>query len=121
MGDRRQRGAENLGCLIGLAVLAIALVLGIKFVPQRLAVAEFEDACVRMAEQASLPRFTDKVIRDALLMEAQKQHLALKPEALKVWRSGQEVFVEASYVVKVDLIVTTYDWPVEHKVARTLF
>ena len=121
MKDRRQRGAENLGCVIGLAILAIVLVLGIKFVPQRIAVAEFEDKCVQLAEQASLPRFTDKIIRDTLLMEAQNKHLPLKPDALKVWRTGQEVFVEASYVVKVDLIVTTYDWPVEHRVVRTLF
>jgi hypothetical protein len=121
MSDRRQRGAENLGCIIGLAILAVVLVLGIKFLPLRIAVAEFEDRCVELAEQASLPRYTDKMIYDLLTIEAQNRHLPLKPEALKVWRSGQEVFIEASYVVQVDLLVTTYDWAVEHKVVRTLF
>jgi len=121
MGNRRQRGAENLGCIIGLAILAIVLVLGIKFLPLRIAVAEFEDRCEELAEQASLPRFTDKVIYDSLMIEAQNRHLPIKPEALKVWRSQQEIFIEASYTVQVDLLVTTYGWHVEHKVNRTLF
>lgn len=121
MGNRRQRGAENLGCIIGLAILAIVLVLGVKFLPQRIAVAEFEDRCEELAEQASLPRFTDRIIHDSLMIEAQNRHLPVKPEALKVWRSSQEIFIETSYVMKVDLIVTTYDWHVEHKVNRTLF
>lgn len=121
MGNRRERGAENLGCIIGLAILAIVLVLGVKFLPQRIAVAEFEDRCEELAEQASLPRYDDKYIREQLLFEAQNQHLPLKPEALKIWRSQQEIFIEASYVMKVDLIITTYDWAVEHRINRTLF
>jgi len=71
-------------------------------------------------EQASLPRFTDKIIRDTLLMEAQNKHLRSSRRAQGV-AHGPGGLHRGELRVKVDLIVTTYDWPVEHKVVRTLF
>ncbi|MBZ5587423.1 MAG: hypothetical protein LAO05_02590 [Acidobacteriia bacterium] len=121
MAHWRETGKGNIGCIVGLVLLAAALLIGIRVVPTRLAVAELQDYCEREAEQASLPRFTDDKITDAILIKAVEEHLPVKKEDIKVSRDQAQVRVEVRYRVVLDLLVYQYNWDVEHKVERTLF
>jgi hypothetical protein len=121
MAHWHENGKGNVGCIIGVAILAAAVLVGVKVVPTRLAVAELQDFCEREAEQASLPRFGDDKIADALLSKANEEHLPVKKEDIKVWRDQAQVHIEIRYRVALDLLVYQYNWDVEHKVERTLF
>ena len=77
MAKRRETGAGNVGCIISLAILAVAVILAVKVIPTRVAVAELQDFCERAAEQASLPRHTDEIITDEILIKAQQENLPL--------------------------------------------
>jgi len=122
MARRSEFGKGNTGCFVGVVILAIGIVLAMKIVPQRIAVAEVEDFAKGLAEKASLRPYTsDARIVDEILIKAQQAHLPVTKENIKVWRNQAEVFVEMKYTVDLDLIVTDYKWNVEHKINRILF
>jgi hypothetical protein len=121
MAKRREIGAGNVGCVVSLAILVVAVLIAMKVIPTRVAVAELQDFCERAAEQASLPRHTDEIIADEILIKAQQENLPLRKEDIKVWRDGSMAHIEVKYRVVLDLLVYKYDWDVEHKVDRTLF
>ena len=75
MAKRREIGAGNVGCVVSLAILVVAVLIAMKIVPTRVAVAELQDFCERAAEQASLPRHTDAIITDEILIKAQQENL----------------------------------------------
>jgi len=117
----RERGSNNIGCMLGLVLVIVVVFIGVKAVPTRLAVAELQDFCEREAEQASLPRFGDEKIADAIFIKAIEEHLPVKKEDVKVSRDQAQVHVEVKYRVVIDFLVYQYNWDVEHKVDRTLF
>jgi hypothetical protein len=121
MANRRETGAGNVGCVISLAVLVVGVLIAVRVVPTRIAVAELQDYCEKEAEQASLPRHTDQLITDLILIKAQQNNLPVAKEDIKVWRDGSMVHVEVKYRVVLDLLVYKYDWDVEHRIDRTLF
>jgi hypothetical protein len=121
MRTSTQRGGGNIGCVVGIVLLVVAVVIAMKVIPSRVAVAEMEDFCERQAEQASLPRFTDDAIRENLLKKAKELNLPIDTEAIHVSRGQERVKIEVKYRVVLNLLVTNYDWDVEHKIDRTLF
>ncbi len=121
MAANGQRGKGNVGCIVGLLVLVVAVVVAMKAVPVKVAVAEMQEFCERQAEGASLPRNTDEAIENAILAKAKSLNLPLKAEDLKVWRDGTNVHVEAKYRVVIEFPFYTYNWDVSHKVERVLF
>ena len=121
MANKRETGAGNVGCVISLAILVVAVLIAVRVVPVRIAVAELQDYCEKEAEQASLPRNTDQAIADRILIKAQQNNLPVAKENIKVWRDGSMAHVEVKYRVVLDLLVYRYDWDVEHRVDRTQF
>ena len=121
MARARERGSNNIGCMLGLALVIVVVFIGVKAVPTRLAVAELQDFCEHEAEEASLPRFSDDKIADAILGKAIEEHLPVKKEDIKVSRDSSQVHVEVRYRVVIDFLVYQYNWDIEHKVERTLF
>ncbi len=121
MARWRERGASNVGCIVGLAILVVVVLLAVRVIPVRVAVAELQDFCETVAEQASLPRMSDQIIADQILLKAEEQHLPVSKENIKVWRDSADVHVEVKYTVPLDLYVYQYNWNVVHRVDRTLF
>ncbi|OFV80166.1 MAG: hypothetical protein A2Y78_08565 [Acidobacteria bacterium RBG_13_68_16] len=121
MAKRREIGAGNVGCVVSLAILVVAVLIAMKVIPTRVAVAELQDYCEKEAEQASLPRNSDQMIADRILIKAQENNLPVRKEDINVRRDGSMVHVEVKYRVILDLLVYKYNWDVEHKVDRTLF
>lgn len=116
-----QSGKGNLGCILGLVILAVGVVVAFKVAPVKVAVAELEAFCERQAEGASLPRNSDEAIAGAILAKAKSLNLPLKGEDLKVWRDGTNVHVELKYRVVIELPFYTYNWDVKHNIERVLF
>jgi uncharacterized membrane protein YhiD involved in acid resistance len=121
MEVRRARGTAPVGCLIGFAILVLAILIGVKVLPVRLAVAELQDYCERQADQATLPGNSDEKIAAMILKRAEEKHLAVTEDDIHVWRDATEIHIVVKYRVVLPLVITSYDWDVEHKVDRPLF
>jgi hypothetical protein len=121
MVKRREIGAGNVGCMVGLALLAVAVIIAMKVIPTRVAVAELQDYCEKEGERASLPRNSDELIADRILIKAQESNLPVSKEDIQVHRDTSMIHIDVKYRVVLDMLVYKYNWDVEHKVDRTLF
>jgi hypothetical protein len=121
MTKRHEKGAGNIGCVIGLLVLVVAVVILVKAVPVKLAVAELKDTAVKEAESASLPRHDDDYIRGQLIIAAQKLGLPFGEEQVKVWRDTAMMHIEYHFTVPINFPFHTYQWQIEEKIDRVLF
>ena len=121
MGWKHERGEGKAGCIIGLVILAAAVIVAVKAVPVKVAVAELKDFCERQAEGASLPRHTDELILSQIIIKAQQLNLPVSAADVKVWRDGSMVHIEAKYRVIIDFPFYTYPWDVYYKIDRILF
>ncbi|MFI5143546.1 MAG: hypothetical protein ACHQQS_14890 [Thermoanaerobaculales bacterium] len=126
MTRRRDRGDGKLGCVVSLALLAVAIIVAIKAVPVRISVAEMEDFCKDEAERASLRRerngqTPEQQISAELLYKAQQENLPVAKDQIKVWADSDWEHVEVKYRVVIDFLVYKYNWDVVHRVDRRRF
>lgn len=118
---QRERGEVNIGCVISLIILALAIIIAVKVVPALVNMGDFQSEAEALAERATLPRHTNDFIRGQLAFKAQQLHVPVPESAIKVERGGQEIHIHAEYDYTVDLIVTTYTWHRVVDVRRPLF
>lgn len=117
----RQFGESRIGCIFWLLVLLGVGYVSWQMVPVKMKSVDFEQTMVRLAERASLQhRNTEKRLHTALMAEADELKLPLEAENLRIKRTGARVTIEASYVVPINLIVTTWDWELKHKIERSI-
>lgn len=121
MERRHEHGRGAVGCLFSLVVIGALVVIGLKAVPARIAVAELQDYAVRQAESASLPGFSDEEISKHILEKARELKLPVEASALRVSRGGGEVRVQLHYSMPLDFGFYTYRWEVDHNIERVLF
>jgi len=126
MTKLRERGESKAGCIFSLAILLVAIIIGMKFIPQRIAVSELQDFIVKEAEHASLviPRegqTRDQIIADRIFQKAVDLRLPLSRESFKVDINQARILVEGSYTLDVNLLVKTHKWKVLINVDRMLF
>ena len=115
------RGAGRLGCLISLAILAMAVIVLVKTIPVMVNVGEFQKEIETVAERASLPAFSNKKIEARLLATAQKLKLPVLPENIDISRSREEITIHVEYDLRLDYPFYTYTWHKVHHVVRPLF
>jgi len=100
-----ERGAGGLKAIVWLAVLAAMVYAGVKVVPILVNEFEFQDAMQTTARFASVNRQTPEDIRGALIKEAAKDDIQLKPDDIQVANEAGNVRISAAYSVTVDLQV----------------
>lgn len=121
MARIHENGRGAVGCLLTLVVIAALVIIGAKAVPARINVGELQDYCVRQAESASLPDYSDEDIAKRILAKAQELKLPVNANDIQVSRRAGEVHVLVRYTLPLDFLFYTYNWHVEHKLSRILF
>jgi hypothetical protein len=126
MVRRFQRGEGKFGCIVGVGILVIALFIAAKVLPKRIAVASMQDYIEETADKTSLlnPKEGCAIpcqLTELFYKKAKEEGLPIPKEAIKVALSNGRVSVEIQYRLDIDLLVTTYQWNVEHKVERLTF
>ena len=93
--------------VIGIAVIAVAIYLGVQLVPVYYANYQFKDA---VANEATLETYTTKpeaAIRDSIYKIAQDDGIPIDKDKIKVQRSGTTgtgtLLIAAPYTVHIDL------------------
>jgi len=103
-----QRGSGNLKAIVWTLILAALVYVGIKVMPILVIEYEFQDSIQNIARFASVNRQDNPKIQKAVVAEAEKDDLPVRPEDVKVEGTNGNVRISVDYAVTVDLSV--YQW-----------
>ena len=117
----RERGEGRLGCLFGVILLLIALLVAYKMIPIKVKAAEIRDVVHDEAKSAGT--HNDKRIREAILDKAKREGLPIATENIEIERtnSNSQIRVEVKYTVPVEFPGFTYQWNFRHKAENPIF
>jgi predicted membrane protein len=116
---RRQRGEGRIGCLIGLVLLLVAILIAYKMIPIKVKSAEMRDIVTDEARAAG--NRSDKQIKAAILHKAESLELPVTDEDIVIDRRSGEIKIEVDYVVPVEFPGYTYEWAFHHQVQNPIF
>lgn len=121
MKRRRERGDVPVGCLIGLVVLGLAVLIGIKAAPVMLHVGELDNEIGNLADRAGRRDYKDaRIIRD-ILIKADAVDLPVTKDSIKIKRSSSRFKIWVTYQKDIDFMFYTYHWNKEHYHDRPVF
>jgi len=116
---RRERGEGQFGCLVGLAILAIAGLVAYRMIPIKVKAAELRDVVIDEAKAAG--NHNNKHIERAIVAKAESLNLPLKKTGVKIDRKANEIKVDVKYTVPVEFPGFTYQWKFHHKAENPIF
>lgn len=117
--NRRERGEGQLGCLFGVIVLLLGILIAYKLIPVKVKAAEMRDVVVDQAKSAGA--LSDKQIRATILRKAEELELPIESEDLSIDRGPNDITIELEYTVPVDFPGYVYNWNFHVKAQNPLF
>ena len=97
----------TLKLMLGVAILGLVGLVGLKIIPPYFANYQFEDSIKNESVQATYTTRSEDDIREAIIKEARGYDIALTPKQVKVTRVGGygtgTLNIEADYTVPIDL------------------
>jgi hypothetical protein len=117
--SRRERGEGNLGCLVGLIFLALAIFVAYKMIPVKVKNAELRQTITDEAKSAGTHR--DDQILAAILAKAAEDKLPVTQDDVKISRAASQITVIVEYTVPVEFPGYTYQWHIHHEVSNPIF
>lgn len=118
---RGQRGDVPVGCLVGLVVLAIVALVGIKAVPVMLSVQEFEKEVRAVADRGNRIDYTDKRMIARLVSAAEELDIPITAEDIRIERSKSRIRIRVDFVKEIEFPGYTYVWRKEIDEDRPIF
>ena len=115
-----ERGEGNLGCILWLAVLGLAVMISVKAIPVKIASAEMYDYMDEVARSAGV-NTTAEDVKKAILQRAVDLKLPLDKDHVTVTRQGDRLMMRAEYTVPVEFPGYTYNWHFVHELDRPIF
>ncbi len=107
MGSRKkERGEGQLGCIVGLILLAGILFVAYKIIPVKVAAADLRREVIDEARSAG--RHSDARIRSSIMMKAEELELPLDDDDLDINRRNNSIRIEADFTVPIDLLGYIY-------------
>lgn len=115
----RERGEGRMGCLFGVVVLLIGLLIAYKMIPVKVKAAEMRD--VVQDESRAAGTHTDKVILENILAKAKQVGLPVEKENVEISRAANMITVDVKYTVPVVFPGYTYNWNFHHRAENPVF
>lgn len=115
-----ERGEGNLGCILWLLVLGLAVMISVKAIPVKIASAELYDYMDELARSAGV-NTTGEDVKKAILQRAADLKLPLEKDNVTVERQGDRLRMRAEYTVPVEFPGYTYNWHFVHELDRPIF
>ena len=115
-----ERGEGNLGCILWLLVLGLAVMISVKAIPVKIASAEMYDYMDELARSAGVSTTADDV-KKAILQRAADLKLPLDKDMVTVTRQGDRLRMRAEYTVPLEFPGYTYNWHFVHELDRPIF
>ena len=114
-----ERGEGQMGCLFGLALLAIAVFIAYKMVPIKVRAAELRQEVIDQAKAGGM-RGDDRILA-AILRKAQDENLPVTEDNVQIHRTANTISVDVDYVVPVDFPGYKYQWQFHHHAENPMF
>ena len=118
---RGQRGDVPVGCLVGLVVLALVALVGIKAVPVMLDVQEFEKEVRAVADRGNRIDYTDKRMIARLMSKAEELDIPITAEDIRIERTKSRIRIRVDFTKEIDFPGYTYVWRKEIDEDRPIF
>jgi hypothetical protein len=115
-----ERGEGNLGCILWLLVLGLAVMISVKAIPVKIASAELYDYMDEVARSAGV-NTTAEGVKKAILQRAADLNLPVDKDMVTVTRQGDRLRMRAEYTVPVEFPGYTYNWHFVHELDRPIF
>ncbi|MCH9650754.1 MAG: hypothetical protein K0U98_21165 [Deltaproteobacteria bacterium] len=115
----RQRGDNNIGCVLWMLALIVGIMIAWKAVPVKMASANMKDFMIEQAKFAANRK--PDVIRKALIKKAALLDLPVDKRDIKVEKPGDFIKMSVEYTVPLEFPGYTYEWHFHHKVDRSIF
>ncbi|MBV8199301.1 MAG: hypothetical protein JOZ15_01635 [Acidobacteria bacterium] len=114
-----ERGEGNLGCILWVAALGLAVLIAVKMVPVKIASSQLYDQMEDLAKHAA--EAPPDAIAKAILNKAKELELPVTKEDVHVERVGDSIRMRATFTVPVDFPGYTYLWHFDHQVNRPIY
>ena len=115
-----ERGEGNLGCILWLLVLGLAVMICVKAIPVKIASAEMYDYMDEVARSAGV-NTTAEEVKKAILARAVDLKLPVDKDHVTVVREGDRLKMRAEYTVPLEFPGYTYNWHFVHELDRPIF
>jgi len=119
-GRTSEKGEGRVGLMITLIIVGVAIFLGVKIIPVRIAAYEFRDVLREEARYGAV-RNSDVIVRKRILDKAAELEIPLDKKNLKVNRTPSKMVISATYEQPIDLKVTTYVYKFDETEKAPLF
>lgn len=120
MPRRSERGEGNLGCILWLLALGLAILIAWKAVPVKLQSTELYDYMDELAKFSAGTVPPDE-LRKRILDRAAQLQIPLQKENIRVERNGDRIYMEVDYTIPVEFPGYTYQWNFHQKLDRPIF
>lgn len=117
--SRREAGEGNFGCIVGLVILVIAVIIAYKIIPIKANMADLRQVCIDEGKSAG--QHSDEVIMKRILEKAQEVHLPVAEDNVTIARTSGTITIDVDYTVPVDFPGYTYQWHQHHHVENPIF
>ena len=117
--SRAQRGEGQMGCLVGLVMMAIGIFVAYKMIPIKVRAAELRGEVVDQSKSAGMR--SDKQIMAAILHRAQENNLPVTEDNVKINRGQNNIVVDVDYTIPVDFPGYVYQWHFNHHAENPIF
>jgi hypothetical protein len=120
MPRRSERGEGNLGCILWLLALGLAVLIAWKAIPVKLQSTELYDYMDELAK-FSAAQVKPDVLKKRILDRAAQLQIPLDKENVRVERNGDRIYMEVEYTIPVEYPGYTYQWNFHQKLDRPIF
>jgi hypothetical protein len=117
---RFQRGDVPIGCLIGMVVILVVVLVGIKVIPLMIHTGELDKEINVLADRANRRDYNDERILHDILQKAEDLDLPVTKQDVTIQRSSKHIKITVSYDMPIEFPGYTYVWHKEHYQDRPL-
>ena len=116
---RSARGAVSFGCVVWLAIAALAVYFGMKVIPVKVKTSAFQDFIQEEAGFGSIKSIQQ--IEGEVLARARELELPIRKDNLTIKRTREVITIEAHYEITLDFFGHPYVWKFDPVAERRIF
>lgn len=117
--NRAQRGEGQVGCLVGLIILLIAIFIAYKLIPVKVKAADLRQTVIDEAKSAG--SHGDNQIMKQILAKAEETKLPVTEDNVTITRNSNQIKVEVDYTVPVAFPGYTFNWHFHNTAENPIF
>jgi hypothetical protein len=121
MSRRFERGDVPVGCIVGLLILVVAILIALKVVPVMINVGELDREIKILADRGNRLEYNDERILGDILYRAETLDLPVTEDNVRIERTQAHIKIWVEYTLEIDFVVYTYVWDKKHYEIRPLF